>query len=346
MNTAWLSTSNGVDEFLSTPSEQTIKFLEKLPDGDFSILGIGGKIGPTLATMLVDAVEKSGVRRKVFGVSRFSDAGLRSQLESKGVCTIACDLSDMKAVEKLPKTKYVIFMAGRKFGDVGSEPMTWMMNVAMPYNVVSHYRYSHFVAYSTGCVYPLVSAQTNGCTEEDAPQPVGEYANSCIGRERIFEYAAQKLGCKVVLYRLNYAIDVRYGVINDIAQKIVSGQSVDLSVSHYNCIWQGEANDRTIRCFGLVAAPAAKINITGIEKISVRETAQKLGRLLGKEVIFSGKSGGGMYLSDATEASKVFGTPQITSDQMIEWTAQWLINGGKSLNKPTHFTVTDGQFLD
>lgn len=346
MDLSWLENEHSVEDFISVPDPKTISFLHDLPPGDIAILGVGGKIGPTLAKMLVRAIQLSKVPRKVYGVSRLGSKDMRDKLDAMGITTIPCDFAKMKDVEALPDAKYIIFLAGRKFGTVGSEPLTWVMNVAAPYNIITRYPDSQFVAFSTGCVYPLVSPQTGGCDETVPPDPVGEYANSCIGRERIFEYAAQKFGTKVLLYRLNYAIDVRYGVINDIAQNILKDVPIDLTVSHFNCIWQGEAINMAIRCLELADSPALPLNITGTEMQSVHETAERLGRLLDKKVAFKGTPGNKMYLAKAEKAARLLGQPQVTLGSMIEWTAAWLAKGGHSLDQPTHFTTTDGQFLD
>lgn len=345
---AWLSSEEGVDDFLSTPTQETIDFLRTLPSGDVALLGVGGKMGPTLGMMLIKAVHESGVSRKIYGISRFSEAGLAQRLTDAGLEVIACDLADHDKVMSLPDVKYLIYMAGRKFGDVGSEPLTWVMNVAVPYNVISRFKDSTIVAFSTGCVYPLASPDGGGSTEADGPAPVGEYANSCLGRERIFEYAANRKGgnVQVLNYRLNYAIDVRYGVLSDIAANIIAGRPVDLTVSHFNCVWQGEANNYAIQCLGLAASPAVALNITGTKTVSVRECAEKIAAILGKPVTFTGTPGKGMYLADAARAAQHFGEPTVGVDEMIRWIGGWLKAGGRSLNKPTHFTVTDGQFLD
>ena len=343
----WLSSESDLEDFLSTPESETVDFLCNLPAGDFAILGIGGKMGPTLGMMLVKAIALSGIPRRVFGISRFSDETLRNHLSASGIEVVPCDLSISSDVMALPDAKYIIFMAGRKFGSTGSEALTWIMNVAVPYNVINRYQGSQIVAFSTGCVYPLSNPSTGGSSESVFSAPVGEYSNSCLGRERIFEYATQmNTDTKVLLYRLNYAIDTRYGVLSDIASNILSNRPVDLTVSHFNCIWQGEANNRAIRCIGLSSSPATPLNITGVQTHSVREAALKMGKLLGKEVTFSGTPGKTMYLANACKAAELLGTPRISLDTMIEWQVEWLKRGGMSLNKPTHFTVTDGQFLD
>jgi nucleoside-diphosphate-sugar epimerase len=286
------------------------------------------------------------VSKRVIGVARFSEPGVRDTLDRAGVETIACDMLDPDAVALLPRAENVIYMAGRKFGDTGSEPLTWMANTAIPAYLAPVLRGSRVVAFSTGCVYPLAPDAGAGCSEDVPPAPVGEYAASCLGRERIFEYMAAKHGIPVLIYRLNYAIDLRYGVLTDIARRVHDGLHVDLSVGAVNVIWQGEANNRALLCIEQAAAPAAVLNITGAEKLLVRDLALRFGELLGMPVSFAGTPSGQAYLSDAGRSMKLFGEPRVNVEQMIRWIAAWIENGGTTLDKPTHFSVTDGQFLD
>ncbi|NMA43208.1 MAG: NAD(P)-dependent oxidoreductase [Oligosphaeraceae bacterium] len=330
---------------LSEPSPALVDFFTRL-DGDLAILGIGGKIGFSLGQMAIRAVARSGVKRKVYGISRFSDTGVKEKLLSCGIEAIVCDLLDRDAVNNLPRVKNVIFMAGRKFGtSSGGECTTWAMNTAVPANVAEHFRESRIVVFSTGCVYPLATAASGGCTEETRPEPLGEYAQSCLGRERIFEYYASRHGTKVLQFRLNYAIDLRYGVLYDIAAAINEGRAVNNSVGSFNAIWQADVNDWALRSLEHCGNPAMVLNITGPETTSVEYAANRFGELLGKPVCYSqpvsGESG---YLNNAAKAFELFGYPRISMGKLIQLQAEWLLQGGRTLNKATHFEVSDGKF--
>jgi nucleoside-diphosphate-sugar epimerase len=330
---------------LSEPSFALVDFFSRL-DGDLAILGIGGKIGFSLGHMAMRAVEQSGVKRKVYGVSRFSESGVKENLLSCGVEAIACDLLDRDAVRALPRVKNVIFMAGRKFGTSGGgENMTWAMNTAVPANVAEHFRGSRIVVFSTGCVYPLATAASGGCTEETRPEPLGEYAQSCLGRERIFEYYASRYGTEVLQFRLNYAIDLRYGVLYDIASAINDGRAVNNSVGSFNAIWQGDVNDWALRSLEYCSNPAAVLNVTGPETTSVEYAAKRLGELLGKPVCYSQPVSGEFgYLSNAAKAFELFGYPRVSMGELVQLQAEWILQGGRTLNKATHFEVNNGTF--
>jgi len=332
-----------LDEALSRPSAATIELMSRLK-GDILVLGVAGKMGLTLARMAVRAAQEAGVKKRVVGVARFSDADARNQLEACGVETIQCDLLDRHAVMALPRLQNAIFMAGRKFGTGGSEDVTWAMNTLVPANVCEHLPESRIVAFSTGCVYPLVTATSGGCDESVPPVPVGEYAQSCLGRERVFEYYSRKNGTPVCLYRLNYAIDMRYGVLHDIGAAIIEGRPVDASVGVFNMIWQGDANNRALLCLDHCASPAAIMNITGTDILSTRDVAETLGRLLDKPVTFQGQDRGVAYLNNAARAARLFGPSTVSNDDLIQWQADWLLHGGRSLGKPTHFEVNNGKF--
>jgi len=340
-----IKTEFDLDLRLSEPSLSLVEFFVRL-DGDLVILGIGGKIGSSLGQMAVRAVELSGIKRKVYGVSRFSDAGTKEKLESFGVEAISCDLLDREAVRRLPQVKNVIFMAGRKFGTSGGgEAMTWAMNTAVPANVAEHFHASRIVVFSTGCVYPLATAASGGCTEDTRPEPLGEYAQSCLGRERIFEYYASCYGTEVLLFRLNYAIDLRYGVLYDIASAIRDGRPVNNSVGSFNAIWQGDVNDWALRSLEHCSSPAAVLNVTGPETTSVEYAAERMGKILGRPVSYSqpvaGETG---YLSNAAKAFGLFGYPRVSMGELIPLQAEWLLQGGRTLNKATHFEVNNGKF--
>ena len=333
-----------LDDFLAQPSPDLIECMKRL-DGDLMILGIAGKMGVSLGRRAVNAVRAAGGKRKVIGVARFSNPDARAELEAHGVETIACDLLDRGAVAKLPVASNVIFMAGRKFGTGDAADLTWAMNTLAPGHVVEHFRNSRIVAFSTGCVYPLVAAETGGCTETVMPEPVGEYAQSCLGRERIFQYGVRAFGVRVLLFRLNYAIDLRYGVLHDIAQQIYHGEKVNNAVGRFNVIWQGDANEIALRSLERCAAPAEILNVTGPETASVTAIAEELGRLLGKKVEYLHPvSGEQCYLNNAGKMASLFGAPSVPLGVMLHWQAEWLRSGGASFGKPTHFEVHDGRF--
>jgi nucleoside-diphosphate-sugar epimerase len=334
-----------LEDALAQPYPEAVDLMKRLV-GDIIILGVAGKMGPSLARMARRACDAAGVRKRVVGVARFSDVAQRRLLDDSGVETVVCDLADPAAVAKLPDAANVIFMAGRKFGSVGSEALTWIMNVIVPGNVARRYAGSRIVAFSTGCVYPIVAAATGGCTEDTPPAPVGEYANSCLGRERVFEHHSTQDGTPVVLFRLNYAVEPRYGVLTDVAEKVWRGEAVDLSVGAANVIWQGDANNRALLCLEHACVPAAPLNVTGPETLSIRALAQEFGRLLGREASFIGSDAGKAYLSNASRSTRLFGAPRVPLGGLVRWTADWISHGGAMLGKPTHFSVTDGQFLD
>ncbi|MBN1249074.1 MAG: NAD(P)-dependent oxidoreductase [Anaerolineae bacterium] len=291
------------------------------------------------------AIDEAGVAKTIYGISRFSDPASQDALASAGVRTVSCDLLDREAVAQLPKVANVIYMVGRKFGTRGAQALTWATNVSVPDNVSHHYRESRIVVFSTGCVYPLVPVSSGGCTEGTPPDPVGEYAQSCLGRERVFSYWSETWGTPVCFMRLNYAIDLRYGVLYDIGFRVFSGKPVDLTVSHFNAIWQGDANDWALRCLEACASPPSILNVTGPETVSVRFVAEAFARLFGVQATFTGDgSGGRMYLSNAAAAVERFGYPSVPLMTMIRWQAAWIQGGGRSLHKPTHFGVVDGDF--
>ena len=332
-----------LEELLTVPSSELIALMKRL-SGDIMILGIAGKMGVTLGRLAVNAIRAAGVKKKVFGVARFSNPEDRTKLESWGIETIACDLLDQMSVNQLPQVKNIIFMVGRKFGTEGSEAQTWAMNVLTPAYTSEHFRDSRIVAFSTGCVYPLVGVESCGCTEEILPIPVGEYSQSCLGRERIFQYFSARNGTPVLLFRLNYSIDLRYGVLHDIARNIWEGKPVDNTVGYYNVIWQGDANANALRALELADSPAAILNVTGPEIASVEKTALLLGRLMKKEVFFKGTPGDLCYLNNSARMCSCFGYPSVSLDQMIHWQADWIANGGISIGKPTHFEVNNGKY--
>ena len=333
-----------LDDLLSTPALGVIEMMDRL-DGDLMILGIGGKMGPTLGRMAIRAAAKGGKTRKIFGVSRFSDPAIRSTLEAAGVQTIQCDLLDPQAVGDLPLAKNVVYMAGKKFGTASDQPGTWAENVTAPNHVGYHFHNSRIVVFSTGCVYPLVPVTSGGSLESDPPEPLGEYAQSCLGRERIFQFWSRKFNTSICLFRLNYAVDLRYGVLHDIGWKVFNEIPVDLSTSHFNVIWQGDACAQALCCLEHGTSPANTLNITGPEILSVRFVANEFAKTFEKEVQFIGNEEKSlMYLSNAARAAGLFGYPLVPAQQMISWQAAWIRSGGRSLDKPTHFEVTNGSF--
>jgi nucleoside-diphosphate-sugar epimerase len=347
-----------LEAMLSEPSERVVDIMAGV-EGDLVLLGAAGKIGVTLGVMAARARELAQKRRadaglcpkpgRVIAVSRFSDATAREKFEDAGVKTVSCDLLDRTAVEALPESHNVIFLAGRKFGTQGAQDLTWAMNTIVPANVAERYANVRIVAYSTGCVYPYVRPETGGSLESDDPWPTGEYAQSALGRERVFEHYSRTRGTKVCLFRLNYAIDLRYGVLHDIARKILAGEAIDLSSGTFNCIWQGDVLERTFLAMELCASPAVPINVTGPETIPVRQAALALGERLGRAPVFADASdgideGGPVYLSNAARSFDLWGYPRMPLATMIDLTASWLASGGASLGKPTHFESTDGKY--
>lgn len=331
-----------LEDLLSEPTPEVIETLGRL-QGDVILLGVAGKMGPTLARMVRRGSDAAGVRRRVVGVARFSSGG-REALEAQGVETIVCDLLDENDVARLPEVANVVFMAGMKFGSTGNEAATWAMNSYLPGVVCRKYSRSRIVAFSTGNVYGLTPVVGGGSREEDVLQPVGEYAMSCLGRERVFEYFSRKLAIPVAIIRLNYACELRYGVLVDIANRVWSGEPVEVGMGHFNTIWQGDANAMTLRAFDHVATPPWVVNVTGPERLSIRALGEQFGRLLGKEVRFTGMESTTALLSNAQAGLERLGPPRLPLDRLMTWIADWVARGGKSLGKPTHFESRDGRF--
>lgn len=336
-------TEERLNDLLSDPGDALINDIKRL-DGDILILGAGGKIGPALVKMAVRALAQSGKKQQVWAVSRFSQPGIREELEALGVRTLAKDLSDPSHVATLPDAPNVLYLAGRKFGTAGKPHETWAMNVAVPTLVVNGLGARRYVVYSTGNIYPMVPLHSGGCTEDTPPDPVGEYAMTSLGRERVFEYAAERLGAQVVLFRLNYAIDLRYGVLKDIAENIMAGQPVSLRTPAFNCVWQRYVNQATLRSLLIAKPGVTRLNVTGPETASVRQTAFALANLLGREPIFEGEPAGRALLSNAGRCIGMFGYPDVSLDTMIRWQAEWLLSGGRTLDKPTHFQEQKGLY--
>lgn len=332
-----------LEELLSRPSEETIDLMRKL-DGDMIFLGIAGKIGPSLARMAFRACRAAGVKKRIFGVSRFGNKEEKSKIESSGIETIPGDLLDRNFLLSLPKPANLFFLAGMKFGSGENPGLTWAINTYLPALVAEHFKDSRIVAYSTGCVYPLVHLETGGSTESDTPGPVGEYAQSCLGRERMFQFGSDLYKTAVALIRLNYAVETRYGVLLDIGLKVKNNLPVDLTMGSCNVIWQGDANNMVLRAAGYCAAPPFILNVTGPEILSVREVALEFGKLMGKEVRFTSQEASTALLSNASKAFTLFGKPEVPAEKLIQWIAHWLKKDGRVLGKPTHFEVRDGKF--
>jgi nucleoside-diphosphate-sugar epimerase len=332
-----------LEDLLSEPTDGVVDTVRRL-EGDVVVLGVGGKMGPSLARMLKRAADEAGVRKRVIGVSRFSSADLPRQLQAWGIETIAADLLDPDQLEKLPRVPNVVYMAGMKFGTTGQSARTWAMNAVLPAYVCRRFRGSRIVAFSTGNVYPMVPVTSGGATEADEPQPVGEYAQSCLGRERVFEHFSRTDGTPVALIRLNYAVEMRYGVLVDMAQRVLAGETIDVTMGNLNCIWQADANAMSIQAFDHAASPPFVLNVTGPEVVSVRRTCEELARGMDTTVSFSGVESPTAYLNNAQLSHRLFGYPRVNIQQVVQWTAEWVQRGGQSLGKPTHFEARDGKF--
>jgi nucleoside-diphosphate-sugar epimerase len=313
-------------------------------DGDLVVLGVGGKIGPTLARMAKKASEIAGVKRRVIGVSRFSSSSLEGQLQAWGVETVRSDLLNPKSHAELPDAVNVIFMAGMKFGSTGQESLTWAINTFLPGLIGDRYRHSRIVAFSTGNVYGLSPISNGGSREGDTLNPSGEYAMSCVGRERIFEHFSRTNNTKMTILRLNYAAELRYGVLLDIALHVNAAQAVPLSMGYLNAIWQADASAMSLQSFGCATAPPNVINITGPELLSVRQVAEEFGKRLNKPIRFDGEESSDALLSNAQKAYQLFGRPRVDAQQMMTWIADWVSKGGTTLAKPTHFDERVGRF--
>jgi nucleoside-diphosphate-sugar epimerase len=328
-----------LDELLCRPSQTLINDLQRV-NGDIMVLGVAGKMGPTLAGL----AKAASPDRRVIGVARFSDASVKAWLEARGIETLNCDLLDEAAIKALPRAKNIVFMAGRKFGAEGDLSLTWAMNAHVPSLVAQAFADSRIVAFSTGCVYPFVPVNGKGADESLAPDPPGEYAQSCVGRERMFEYFSRKFATPGRLFRLNYAIDMRYGVLHDIASKILQGKPIDVRLGHVNFVWQGDAAAQALRCLAHCDTPTSPINVSGHEILRVRDLAAKLGARLGREPIIVGTEEPTAWLTDTSQATKLFGLPIVDTAQLIAWTADWVARAMPSLGKPTKYEVRDGRY--
>ncbi len=331
-----------LEDLLSQPTEGVLEALRKTP-GDILVLGASGKMGPTLARMARRALDELGRPEAVIAVSRFSSEDARRALEHVGIRTIRCDLANAEEVARLPDAPNVIHLTGQKFGTSGASGETWMVNVVAPALAALRYAKSRIVVLSTGNVYPLVPASGYGSRESDVLAPVGEYAWSCLARERVIERAALR-NTRTALVRLNYANDLRYGVITDLAIRVQRGDPVPLDTPCVNVIWQGDANARVLQCLPLAATPPFVLNVTGAEKLYVRALATSLGALLQREPVFAGEESADALLSDASRATELFGLPAVSWQTLVTWTAEWVNRGMPLLGKPTHFEARDGVY--
>jgi nucleoside-diphosphate-sugar epimerase len=332
-----------LEDRLSEPTPVVIDTLSRL-DGDLIVLGAGGKMGPSLVRMARRASDAAGVRRRILAVSRFSCAQAEAYLQAHGIETRRCDLLDPAQLEHLPDAVNIVYMPGFKFGSTGQEARTWAMNAYLPGLICHKYRHSRIVVFSSGNVYGMTPVALGGSRESDVPQPLGEYSMSVLGRERLFEFFSRRLELPVVLLRLNYAAELRYGVLVDIAQRVRDGKLIDLTMGHVNVIWQGDANAVALQALGWTTSPPRVLNVAGPELLSVRRVAEQFGTLLGQRVVFQGQESAEAFLSNAQQAHRWFGYPRVSVAQVMEWIAAWMRAGGVHLNKPTHFEVRNGVF--
>lgn len=340
---ALISTEPQLEDVLSKPTPEVVQAMGRL-QGDLIVLGVGGKMGPTLARMARRAIDAAGVKHSVIGVARFSDPRARESLEAAGVRCVQCDLLDRAEVMKLPDGAAVISMVGQKFGTTGAESATWATNAYLPGLIAERYRGLPTMAFSTGNVYPLVPVSSGGVTEATPPGPVGEYAQSALGRERMFEYFSRLHATPTTIYRLNYAVELRYGILLEIAQKVWSGTPVDVRMGYVNVIWQADANAIGLRMLFLGQSPPEIYNVTGPEVLSVRAIAARFGEFLDRKPIIHGTEEPTALLSNAAKAIGVFGPPAVSADRAMALVAHWVKSGGRTLNKPSHFETRDGKF--
>jgi nucleoside-diphosphate-sugar epimerase len=328
-----------LEELLSTPTQGLVDDLAKL-DGDIMVLGVGGKVGPTLAMM----AKRAAPSKRVLGVARFSDADVKRRLEAAGVECLPCELLDRTQVNKLPDVKNIVYMAGKKFGTAGGEPFAWAMNTVAPAYVGERFRDCRIVAFSTLCVYPFADVRGPGCDEQSPPLPFGDYANSCVGRERVFQYFSQKNNCPGRLIRLNYAIDLRYGALHDIAQWVLHGEPVPLASPVVNVIWQGDSTSHILRAFAHCTQPTEPLNIGMPQPANVKHVANRFAELLGKKPFFGGVEQTTAWHNNTSLARKLFGEPIVDLETMIRWNADWLKRGLEVYDKPTHYEERQGMF--
>ena len=336
------ATVDALERKLSEPTAGVIEAMKDL-GGDLLILGAGGKMGPTLAQMAARACATARVDWNVTCVSRKFPPDIQRRLDRCGVKTIAADLLSPGALDGLPDAPNVIYMLGRKFGSTGAEWETWATNVFLAGLAANRYKCARIVAFSSGNVYPFEPIG-RGSTETTVPEPVGEYAASCLGRERMFDYYSQHAGTKMLHFRLNYAVELRYGVPYDVGRKVCNDCPVDVTMGYANMVWQGYANAVALQCFPLASSPPRILNVTGPETVSIRRMAERFGALMGKKPQCVGEEAPTALLSNAAQCHRLFGYPQVSIDMVVEWVAQWIMTGGESLDMPTHYETRDGRF--
>ena len=332
-----------LDEVLTAPSNALCEMIGRV-SSPLVVLGAGGKMGPTLCVLAKRAAERAGHDLRVVGVSRFSDARQKEWLQQRGVEVVPCDLLERQKLKGLPETSNVVYLVGMKFGTAQRPDLTWAANTLVPSYVLERYPTARVAMVSTGNVYPLVSVNTGGSREVDALTPVGEYANAAVARERIFEYWSREYQTPVCLLRLSYALDLRYGVIPDLARKVLAGEPISLATGHFNCLWQGDANERILRSLDLCETPASAYNLTSPTIVSIRDTAHKLGSLLDREPVFAGTESGTAFVSNTQKLDRLWEPPTVDPETLIRWSAHWVKSGGRSLGKPTHFETRDGEY--
>ena len=333
-----------IELLLSTPQPGVIDAVRQL-DGDFMVLGVGGKMGTSLAVMLRRALDAAGKKSTVvYGVARFSRTAARAELEDLGVKTMVCDFTRRADVAALPQVANVEYLSGQKFGTEAAPGEAWLQNVVVPAMIAPHFRDSRIVVFSTGCVYPFVPTSGPGADEATPVAFLGEYASTCVGRERVFAHMAAAFGTRQLMYRLNYSVELRYGVLVDIADKVRRGEPIDVTMGSFNAIWQGDAVARAIQCLVHAANPPMILNVTGPEKISIRAAAERFGQLIGRAPVLTGKEADNAWLADARESLRLFGPPSVTVEAMMQQIADYLGAGGRLLGKPTHFEARDGKF--
>jgi dTDP-4-dehydrorhamnose reductase len=332
-----------LEDLLAELTDEDVATVARL-EPDILILGAGGKMGPSLARRVRRAAERAGTGSRVLAVSRFSSREARESLEADGIPTLACDFTSAPAINGLPRFPNVLFLAGRKFGTTDRTDITWVTNTVVPARVAEHFSDARMVVFSTGNVYPLVAVDGSAPSEQDPPMPVGEYAQSCLGRERVVEFVSREQGLRALMFRLNYAVDLRYGTLVDVARKVYAGEPIDLTVGYFNAIWQGDANSYALRGLELCESPPQVLNVTGPERISVREAAQWFGTFFKREPRFVNQEGPVALLSDSSRCRTLLGEPAVPLERLRQWVAHWVAAGGASLNKPTHFETADGRF--
>jgi nucleoside-diphosphate-sugar epimerase len=337
------STEPELEDLLTRPGAELIRFMGQIRE-PLVVLGAGGKMGPTLCLLARRAAEAAGRSLRIVAVSRFGTPATRQWFAEHNLETISCDLQDRSALPGLPDAGDVIYLVGQKFGTSRDPATTWAANTIPPGLVVERYPDSRIVALSTGNVYPMVPLASGGATENTPTTPVGEYANAAVARERLFEFHSRRARTPLALLRLNYAVELRYGVLHDIAARIARHEPVDVRNGWFNCLWQADANERILRALGHATYPPLVLNLTGPETLSVRTVATRLAELLGHPVRFEGAEGSSALLANTARSLELFGPPRVTVDEAIQRVAAWFRAGGRSLNKPTHFEVVDGRF--